>query len=79
MEIIVGIIAASFGVAIALFMTSRSSKSNRESNEQLMSGLMGQAMVELREAARNANSIAESLRLHAEACVLEERLIHTDR
>jgi hypothetical protein len=34
---------------------------------------------ELREAARNANSIAESLRLHAEACVLEERLIHTDR
>ena len=52
MEIIVGIIAASFGVAIALFMTSRSSKSNRESNEQLMSGLMGQAMVELREAAR---------------------------
>ena len=52
MEIIIGIIAASFGVAIALFMTSRSSKSNRESNEQLMSGLMGQAMVELREAAR---------------------------
>ena len=52
MEIVIGIIAASFGVAIALFMTSRSSKSNRESNEQLMSGLMGQAMVELREAAR---------------------------
>jgi DNA recombination protein RmuC len=52
MEIIIGIIAASFGVAIALLMTSRSSKSNRESNEQLMSGLMGQAMVELREAAR---------------------------
>ena len=52
MEIVIGVIAASFGVAIALFMTSRSSKSNRESNEQLMSGLMGQAMVELREAAR---------------------------
>ena len=52
MEIVIGIIAASFGVAIALFMTSRASKSSRESNEQLMSGLMGQAMVELREAAR---------------------------
>ena len=52
MEIIIGIIAAGFGVAVALLATSRSSKSNRESNEQLMSGLMGQAMVELREAAR---------------------------
>ena len=52
MEIIIGIVAAGFGVAVALLVTSRSSKSNRESNEQLMSGLMGQAMVELREAAR---------------------------
>ena len=52
MEIIIGIIAAGFGVAVALLATSRSSKSHRESNEQLMSGLMGQAMVELREAAR---------------------------
>jgi len=52
MEIIIGIIAAGFGVAVALLATSRSSKSNHESNEQLMSGLMGQAMVELREAAR---------------------------
>lgn len=34
---------------------------------------------ELRELARNANSIAESLRLHAEACILEEQLIHLDR
>ena len=52
MEIIIGIVAAGFGVAVALLVTSRSSKSNRESNEQLMSGLMGQAMTELREAAR---------------------------
>lgn len=34
---------------------------------------------ELRELARTADSITESLRLHAEACVLEERLIHLDR
>jgi|GEM_PF-6929748 len=37
-----------------------------------------QKIKELREMARNANSIAESLRLHAEACILEERLIHLD-
>ena len=52
MEIIIGIVAAGFGVAVALLVTTRSSKSNRESNEQLMSGLMSQAMTELREAAR---------------------------
>lgn len=34
---------------------------------------------ELRELARTADSITESLRLHAEACVLEEKLIHLDR
>jgi len=38
-----------------------------------------QKIKELRELARNANSIAESLRLHAEACILEEQLIHLDR
>lgn len=38
-----------------------------------------QRIKELREMARTANSIGESLRLHAEACVLEEKLIHLDR
>ena len=38
-----------------------------------------QRIKELRELARTANSIGESLRLHAEACVLEEKLIHLDR
>jgi len=37
-----------------------------------------QKIKELREMARNANSIAESLRLSAEACILEEQLIHLD-
>lgn len=41
--------------------------------------IMENKIKELREAARNADSIAESLRLSAEACILEERLIHTDR
>lgn len=36
-------------------------------------------IAELRELARTADSIGESLRLSAEACVLEERLIHLDR
>jgi hypothetical protein len=40
---------------------------------------MEKKIKELRELARNADSITESLRLHAEACVLEERLIHLDR
>ena len=59
MEIIIGIIAAGFGVAIALLVTSRSSKSNRESNEQLMNGLLTQAMDQIRISA--ADAAAEQL------------------
>ena len=65
MEIVIGIIAASFGVAIALFMTSRSSKSNRESNEQLMNGLLTQAMDQLREAARIEREEARTVAVNA--------------
>lgn len=41
--------------------------------------VLEQRIAELREMARTANSVGESLRLHAEACVLEEKLIHLDR
>ena len=65
MEIIIGIIAAGIGVAIALLVTGRSNKSNRESNEQLMNGLLTQAMDQLREAARIEREEARTVAVNA--------------
>ena len=65
METIIGIIAAGIGVAIALLVTGRSNKSNRESNEQLMNGLLTQAMDQLREAARIEREEARTVAVNA--------------